>query len=131
LRDVRTTSIGAHILLIFAFDVKNFSRLIPWIDRLPFATVTRILHLSLPETCDWAFRPAAQSHIELDPELFSYYTWSPRTVPSDYSIAKAVERKRMLVAIQPPWILTLRDLEQFAESRCVGVSLSFHLHFRC
>ncbi|KAJ2916015.1 hypothetical protein MD484_g4381, partial [Candolleomyces efflorescens] len=96
----------------------HIHRLIPWIDRLPFATVARILHLSLPETCDWAFRPAAQSHIELDPELFSYYTWSPRTLPSDYSIAKAMERKRMLVAIQPPWILTLRDLEQFAGSRC-------------
>ncbi|KAJ2937047.1 hypothetical protein H1R20_g33, partial [Candolleomyces eurysporus] len=81
----------------------HIHRIIPWIDRLPFATVKRILHLSLPETSDWAFRPAAQSHIELDPEIFCYYTWSPRTAPSDPSVAKAMERKRVLVAIQPPW----------------------------
>ncbi|KAF5315944.1 hypothetical protein D9611_004672 [Ephemerocybe angulata] len=98
----------------------HLHRLIPWVDRFPFATVKRILHLSIPETQAWSFQAGRPSHSEPDHDIFTYYTWSLTQTLNARPTARdlrASEDRRMLVAIQPPWIATQRDLEEFANSR--------------
>ncbi|TEB35898.1 hypothetical protein FA13DRAFT_1810551 [Coprinellus micaceus] len=94
--------------------------LTPWLEKFPFATVKRILHLSLPETKSWSFQPGSPDDPEPDSHLFATYTWAMnlgRVTRSRERERRGLNEKRMLVAVQPPWILTERDLHAFADSR--------------
>ena len=76
-------------------------------------TLRRIMHMVDPETEDWTFRLNTQpSH---DAEIFRHFTWGPSNTNS---------RRLVTVIVQPPWILSPRDLDLFV--KCQGVSCLTH-----
>lgn len=93
-------------------------RLAQWIDSLPLATVKRIMHLCIPETRGWTFNNP-QHRSEADSEIFHYYLWSPRR-PTNLAAqdptrdADGAAVKSLLIAVQPPWILSECDMKEFA-----------------
>ncbi|KAJ3540920.1 hypothetical protein NMY22_g4102 [Coprinellus aureogranulatus] len=97
--------------------------LLPWLEKFPFTTVKRILHQAVPQTHSWTFSRDTLVHSEPDSHMFTTYTWamSPDCLagntPSQRRQREAALKKRMLIAVQPPWVLTERDLEKFSDSR--------------
>ncbi|KAJ6630775.1 hypothetical protein B0H10DRAFT_2160169 [Mycena sp. CBHHK59/15] len=95
----------------------DIMRLSPWLDNLPLMTVQRTLHLLYPETRPWGFILSDEN--DSDRKLFQYFMWSP--TPSGVEMTPAmlaeVGRKSVVVAFQPPWILSEQDLKEFSQCR--------------
>jgi len=81
-------------------------RLIPWFDDLPLQTMRCIMHLVYPETRSWSF---ILQNGDADADILRHFTWSA-----------AGGRTSMVAIVQPPWILSMRDMERFAEFNEVG-----------
>ncbi|OJA21622.1 hypothetical protein AZE42_01667 [Rhizopogon vesiculosus] len=86
----------------------SLKRLFTWIDILPLETVRRAIHLLYPETRSWSFASDAD---DSDHTIFKCITWS-QIVDSD---DERHYRSAMSICIQPPWVLSIRDLEQFCK----------------
>ena len=79
-------------------------RVAQWIAQFPLATIQRIIHLCFPESEAWEF---AHGLKDTDADLFQYFEW--RNPRSDSPGAD------MVVAVQPPWVLSSQDLRSFTE----------------
>ncbi|KAJ3998183.1 hypothetical protein F5050DRAFT_1806143 [Lentinula boryana] len=96
----------------------DLSRLAPWVDNLALMTVQRILHLIHPGSQTWGFSLADET--DFDRTIFQYYLW---TVPEyileglDENRRKSVEYSSVVVAFQPPWVLSAQDIKEFAKCR--------------
>ncbi|TFK42607.1 hypothetical protein BDQ12DRAFT_676485 [Crucibulum laeve] len=88
----------------------DMDSLVPWVADLPLAIVQDVLHLAFPETREWSFQWNDTS--EPDSHIFQHFTWTPS---ESYDPALAQTRS-VVVAVQPPWILSDMDFKQFA--RC-------------
>ncbi|KAF9500892.1 hypothetical protein BDN71DRAFT_946872 [Pleurotus eryngii] len=72
----------------------DISRLSPWLDNLLLMTTQRIMHILFASTLDWGFHPGNNND-----EAFE------------------VGYHSVLVAYQPPWILSPQDMKEFASCR--------------
>lgn len=86
-----------------------FLSVLRWVEDLPLATVQRVIHMIYPETEAFEFHSKMQSHYDI--YLLRHITWG---------LAEG-DRNFVTVIVQPPWILSPRDLELFV--RCQGVRL--------
>ncbi|KAJ4495558.1 hypothetical protein C8R41DRAFT_762543 [Lentinula lateritia] len=96
----------------------DLSRLAPWIDNLALMTVQRIIHLIQPNTHIWSFSLAEEG--DLDQAIFRYYLWSlPNHIMERMTedARKSVQYSSVIVAFQPPWILSMQDIKEFAKCR--------------
>ncbi|KAE9387498.1 hypothetical protein BT96DRAFT_484276 [Gymnopus androsaceus JB14] len=96
----------------------DINRLAPWVDNLALMTVQRIIHLLHPDTQLWNFSLADEG--DVDRKIFQYYMWSiPGHVLDGLQEErrKAVQYSSVVVAFQPPWILSLQDIKEFAKCR--------------
>ncbi|KAK7467104.1 hypothetical protein VKT23_004164 [Stygiomarasmius scandens] len=97
----------------------NIQRLAPWIDKLPLMTVQRTLHVLFPEvTAKWEFR--LDDDTDLDRKILQYFIWSlpwPNSQGLSPRDIKRMERASVVVAFQPPWILSPQDIKEFARCR--------------
>ncbi|TFL07571.1 hypothetical protein BDV98DRAFT_28978 [Pterulicium gracile] len=94
------------------YDVQ---RMEAWIQGYPLITVQRILHAVFPETHGWEFVQAEQGIDNPDyPQLFRYFKWT-YTGPNA-NIRDNHAFRSVIVAFQPPWILSEADLDEFASS---------------
>ncbi|KAF8894591.1 hypothetical protein BD779DRAFT_850470 [Infundibulicybe gibba] len=97
----------------------DIRRLSPWIDNLPLMTVQRALHLVFPQTSGWGFHLDGAE--DKDRSIFQYFTWRPqdseKTTPELLSTNGISSRRPVVIAFQPPWILSERDMKEFSESR--------------
>ncbi|KAG2132491.1 uncharacterized protein EDB93DRAFT_1093800 [Suillus bovinus] len=95
----------------------SLKRLFTWIDLLPLETVRRAVHLLYPETKAWSFASDAD---DTDHALLKCITWSQLV---DYDDERHC-RNAMSIFIQPPWILSDRDLDLFCKRQSVGTANS-------
>ncbi|KAG0707792.1 hypothetical protein DFH29DRAFT_597859 [Suillus ampliporus] len=86
----------------------SFKRLFTWIDLLPLETVRRAVHLLYPETKAWSFASDAD---DTDHTTFKCITWSRLVDHED----ERHYRSAMSIFIQPPWVLSVCDLELFCK----------------
>ncbi|KAJ7172503.1 hypothetical protein C8R46DRAFT_1161910 [Mycena filopes] len=95
----------------------DIMRLSPWLDNLPLMTVQRIIHLLYPETRAWGF--TLNDENDNDRKIFQYFVWSLPTTEEGMGAAMLAEigRKSIVVAFQPPWILSEQDIKEFSECR--------------
>ncbi|KAF9267773.1 hypothetical protein L218DRAFT_954968 [Marasmius fiardii PR-910] len=98
----------------------NIARLFKWIDTYPLATVQRTMHLLHPELKKWQFFLPDDYHSPGDIGIFQHFMWSPsveetrRLNPAEL---RAAERKQVVVAFQPPWVLSPQDMKAFVRCR--------------
>ncbi|KAJ7155992.1 hypothetical protein C8R43DRAFT_1087364 [Mycena crocata] len=95
----------------------DIMRLSPWLDNLPLMTVQRIIHLLYPETRPWGF--VLNDENDSDRKIFQYFLWSLPQFDADTTPAMHAEigRKSVVVAFQPPWILSEQDIKEFSQCR--------------
>jgi hypothetical protein len=79
-----------------------------YVDQFPLETAQRVVHLLFPQTSHWHL--LADNKDEPDPELFQYFTWSAHPV---YAKAYDGPENAVVIAVQPPWVLTSQDLQNF------------------
>jgi hypothetical protein len=103
-------------------EADHTPRLFTWIDNLPLETVRRVIHLLYPETREWTFASDADSG-DSDNTIFKCITWS-QTVDHDHG---RQYQSAMSICIQPPWALSIRDLERFCGRQSVRMANSIKL----
>ena len=95
-----------------------------WVDEGPLRTIQRLCHITIPETHDfnwWNYDEIEGS----DPDriLIRVYGWArqqPIEEP-DGRITIEPQDPTLLVFVQPPWILSSRDMLQFYKCKEVCV----------
>ncbi|KAG5221656.1 Microtubule associated protein [Salix suchowensis] len=93
----------------------DISRLSPWLDNLLLMTTQRIMHILFASTLDWGFHPGNNN--DGDKELFDYFLWTKNSFSPEEAFE--VGYHSVLVAYQPPWILSPQDMKEFASCRSV------------
>ncbi|KAJ6496653.1 hypothetical protein C8R47DRAFT_973464 [Mycena vitilis] len=91
----------------------DMMRLTPWLDNLPLMTVQRTIHILYPESYPWEFRLCDDDGN--DRKMFQYFIWSG-PIPHE-EMALDIDHKSVLVAFQPPWILSEQDIKEFSQCR--------------
>ena len=99
-------------------------RLAAILDALPLKSSQRLLHILFPDTRQWKFKK--QEGFDVDHKIFGYFLWA-KTQRSGQ-----VPQNALVVAYQPPWILSQVDFEDFIKCgsvRCVILSRRRVLNF--
>lgn len=86
----------------------DIDRVSVWLDQLPFETVGRLLHIVYANTDNWKF--VLQEDDETDYKIFRHYLWTTNDFPKSL-----ISEQSVVVIVQPPWILTAKDLHEFAD----------------
>ncbi|KAJ7038804.1 hypothetical protein C8F04DRAFT_1088557 [Mycena alexandri] len=97
----------------------DITRMIPWLDYLSLMTVQRMLHLVFPaQTADWSFS-LVDSTDNKDRKVYQQFVWSysGRGKPTVFTPLGNIARYPLVVAFQPPWILSAQDMLEFSECR--------------
>jgi hypothetical protein len=96
-----------------------------WTHYYPLRTAERVLHLMFPDTMDHKVKLNYTS--DPDENLFRHMTFSPcdphQTTREDEDFASYPPS--LIIAIQPPWILSPRDLESFVGTHKVFMCHNF------
>ncbi|KAJ6453873.1 hypothetical protein C8R47DRAFT_242587 [Mycena vitilis] len=109
------------------FDIPDHSarrptdimRLIPWLDNLPLLTVQRTLHILFPkQTASWNFS-LVDGDENRDRKVYQHFLWSYSGAgrPTIFTPLGNISRYPLVVAFQPPWILSEQDMIEFSECR--------------
>ncbi|KAJ7709933.1 hypothetical protein B0H17DRAFT_1191069 [Mycena rosella] len=95
----------------------DIMRLSPWLDNLPLMTVQRTIHLLYPETRPWGFILSDEN--DSDRKIFQYFMWTLSPLDEQMPPARLAEigHKSVVVAFQPPWILSEQDIREFSQCR--------------
>ncbi|KAH9934790.1 uncharacterized protein B0H18DRAFT_487913 [Fomitopsis serialis] len=84
----------------------NLEQLCRWISQFPLDSAQAVMHALFPQSDDWTF-----SHVnpDIDEEIFQSYIWSSTATASSPTGGPG----SVMVFVQPPWILSTKDLESF------------------
>jgi hypothetical protein len=98
----------------------HHERLSSWLDNLPLMTVQRTLHILFPKTRGWGFSLSDQD--DKDRRIFQHFLWTistqgPTNLGSNQKLK--IGQKSVVIAFQPPWILSEQDLKEFSACRSV------------
>ncbi|KAL4069596.1 hypothetical protein V8B97DRAFT_1968151 [Scleroderma yunnanense] len=95
--------------------VTDFTRLSSWVDHFPLQTIQGVLHIIFPQTKDWGF--ISDSKRNDDQEIYKEFYFT------DISKSPSLETafNSVVVACQPPWILSQEDIWQFTELKSLPV----------
>jgi hypothetical protein len=87
-----------------------------WLDNVPLQTVQHIIHLLYPQTQSWTFGEGGEENVDQrDNDIFRFFTW----LTDDAQSLHVDCRHSLVVAYQPPWILSEQDIKEFSECRSV------------
>ena len=109
--------------------------MVPWLDNLPLMTVQRTLHLIHPASRLWGF--SLQDVANRDGNIFQYFVWTIQADPgvleeADEKTRRIIGRSSIVLAFQPPWILSYQDLKEFSDCRsvrhCVSPRANYIIH---
>ncbi|KIY64924.1 hypothetical protein CYLTODRAFT_81489 [Cylindrobasidium torrendii FP15055 ss-10] len=100
-----------------------------WLEDLPLVTVSRLLHLVEERTLQWRFVRVHDR--DWDRDLFQYFLWTRVTDGASTPRAARMDEendseKSVVVAFQPPWILSREDMKNFATSEFPQRSLDMN-----
>ena len=88
------------------------------LEDLPIVTVQRLLHLVEADTLRWRFKRVHEK--DPDQDIFQYFMWtygqSGASTPLSQESMEQIATKSVIVAFQPPWILSRADMEQFSKA---------------
>ncbi|KAL9715141.1 hypothetical protein Ac2012v2_001801 [Leucoagaricus gongylophorus] len=87
------------------YPIDTIDRLAAILDALPLKSSQRLLHILFPDTRQWKFKK--QEGFDVDHKIFGYFLWA-KTQRSGQ-----VPQNALVVAYQPPWILSQVDFEDF------------------
>ncbi|KZP31321.1 hypothetical protein FIBSPDRAFT_47068 [Athelia psychrophila] len=82
------------------------------LEQLPLATAQRALHAAYPETKTFRFVRSVEA--DIDEQIFQHFEWK--------DARQSNSSARLIVAVQPPWVLSPQDLKSFSE--CPTVPLN-------
>ncbi|KAH7916061.1 hypothetical protein BJ138DRAFT_1076251 [Hygrophoropsis aurantiaca] len=94
----------------------NIDGLLMWMSHYPVETVRRALHILYPETDSWNFIP---DNGGADRAIFRSLSWSQNAKDTGLTL----RRSSINIYIQPPWVLSTADLEDFSTSQSVRPQL--------
>ena len=100
------------VIFIYFLD-----RLAALLDTLPLRSAQRLLHILFPDTRQWKFKQ--QEGFDVDCKFFGYFLWT-KTQRYDQGSQNAV-----VLAYQPPWILSQTDFEGFIKCGSVNMLSSY------
>ncbi|OBZ75734.1 hypothetical protein A0H81_04415 [Grifola frondosa] len=80
-----------------------------WVLEYPLATVKRLVHLVFPETKLWNLDLHRRD--DIDEDLIRHFTWCPK--PSLITSVEDTWKPSMTIFVQPPWIVSPKELELF------------------
>jgi hypothetical protein len=69
-------------------------------------------------TDNWKF--TLQEEDDIDDRIFKQYLWTTKDFPKTL-----ITEQSVVLVIQPPWILSAKDLHNFAECRTVSFAFYF------
>lgn len=101
--------------------------MIPWLDYLPLMTLQRALHLLFPaQTANWSFLLIDNAENK-ERKVYQHFMWSysGEEKPTVFTPLGNIPRYPLVVAFQPPWILSAQDMLEFSQCRVASNSLSF------
>lgn len=78
----------------------------------------RLFHIVYPETLKWRFQQYASPHI--DQNIFNYFLWSQKPQGG------GEPENALVVAYQPPWILSTADFTEFSQTTSVRINILRH-----
>lgn len=95
-----------------------------WVDEGPLRTIQRICHITIPETHDfnwWNYDEIEGS--DPDRNLIRTFGWARQQPVEEPDGRMTIEPldPTLLVFVQPPWILSSRDMLQFYKCREVCI----------
>ncbi|KZT68991.1 hypothetical protein DAEQUDRAFT_670205 [Daedalea quercina L-15889] len=85
----------------------NLEQLCRWISQFPLDSAQAVMHNVFPQTEDWSF---SSIRADVDEDIFQSYIWSPTATTANAMGGPG----SVTVFVQPPWILSQKDLESFA-----------------
>ncbi|KAF5357934.1 hypothetical protein D9756_001594 [Leucocoprinus leucothites] len=88
--------------------IDTIDRLGAFLDILPLRTAQRLFHILHPDTRQWKFKH--HDEYDVDHKIFDYFLWTKTQRGTQEA------QSRLVVAYQPPWILSQTDFEEFV--RC-------------
>lgn len=91
----------------------TYSSLAAFLDTLPLKSAQRLFHILYKDTLDWKFH--LNQAYDIDQNIFDYFLWGRTPQGNDEP------QNALVVAYQPPWILSQADFEEFV--RCSAVRL--------
>ncbi|KAJ7268216.1 hypothetical protein B0H12DRAFT_97107 [Mycena haematopus] len=97
----------------------DIMRIVPWLDYLPLITIQRTLHLLFPrDTADWSFSLILNDD-DRDRKVYKHFLWSYSGPgkPMAFTPLGDIPRYPLVIAFQPPWILSEQDILEFSECR--------------
>ena len=97
--------------------IDRILRMISWLEMLPLQTAQDVIHFLYPESRGWRF--TLGHDCDGDEDIFQYFTWSTAAYP-DSSLNS---RNSVLIAFQPPWILSEQDIREFSGCRSVRTAV--------
>ncbi|THH18141.1 hypothetical protein EW146_g2779 [Bondarzewia mesenterica] len=101
---------GYDISSALPMPTDDLDRFAAWCDSLPFQTIQRAMHLVYAESRPWCM---TKEKGDIDDDILRCFTWSrppPRT-----DIRGEPGMTSVVLVVQPPWVLSDRDLERFVE----------------
>jgi hypothetical protein len=81
---------------------------------LPLQTVQSTIHINYPSLLDWRFNLINDLQ-DPDKDIYQYFCWSTDL----HGTPDPDGGNALLVAFQPPWILSDQDIKEFSECRSV------------
>lgn len=116
-------SVGMFSMKIRKLGVftRLFASLSSWIDKLPLMTVQRTLHLLFQDMESWNFQLLDD---DTDRKLFQRFMWTKLQPEDATSDLQGINPKSVVVAFQPPWILSEMDIQEFSKMQSVCWTVS-------
>lgn|SRR6267154_491493 len=91
-------------------------RVCDWLDNFPLQTVQRVFHIMFPATKDWKFTTLDDRGC--DDDIFKKFYWT--------DVNEGHPDTSVVVACQPPWIMSDEVMWQFAQLKSVcALTLGF------
>ncbi|EIN07414.1 hypothetical protein PUNSTDRAFT_144900 [Punctularia strigosozonata HHB-11173 SS5] len=94
------TEPGTHCTLAPPSDITGY---VEWVEALPLQTAQAVVHHNFPDTRSLSFVPGIDDH---DREIFRHFVWGSKSADGHI-------RGNLVVAIQPSWIVSDCDLNDF------------------
>lgn len=97
---------------------------VSWIEQSALRTIQRIIQI-LPEfkgAEQWAINRPDDDIPDNDHTIFRYFMWNKSTIQG--SVAEPSDPCSLVIAYQPPWILSPHDLKQFTRTQSVSIPSS-------
>lgn len=87
-----------------------YYRIVDWVRHFPLMTARRMMHLLYPETLDYKMHHLG-TPMDRDKGIMECFKWAPDE--NEAMEAEDFYRSSVMFFVQPPWMLSSKDLDVF------------------